>query len=1145
MLSGVNKVKDDVLDEVLDEYVAPSLGGVVVGFEHKIYTNPIEFFKRTLITESMAEVLENVASVVSGGRGSKIVLLSAFFGGGKTHTLIALYHAIRNPEALGLAIAESPEVKKRLEEVGKRLKGVDVIVIDGSVSRLSPSPLSPLDAGVYKVNTLWGYIVHALGRYDDLKEHDRKLLAPNVDEVLKPLSGKRVVIIVDEIARYVQSLYSARDDYIKEYARSVVMFFDSLLKAVNVLNNVALVMSLPIRAGVKAEELEVEDVYKTDITFSLLKLIQRVAARYLEPVKPRDIPALLRVRLFDEVDLVKAKEVSDILKIEYDRNRNIFGEVKADLILSTRNTYPFHPKYIEVLLDVLDKHRGLQKTRDLLRISRKVLRHVISDSENTYDLIMPWHIDVEKDDIRNSLLSYVEYEMFRLPVEEDIVRRCNEYSKPWLAKAVAKALFIRTFVYGGGIVPKPEFFPTAEELNVLVYEPGVFNVRNVQPKDIAEAIDWISINLLYALKDEKTGRLWFTYVSSPIKYVESIAQKVTDAQSYKKILEETKRLLTEPLESVLERRKTRKVEIKVFDIEFSSVSRECKPIDVDTRRYITYTCLDIDVTRKQEILEEIVYRTSTGGMRRYANTIYVIYPEGRDALAPVINYAKRSIACEEVKKENIIEAQLRELKIATSEIEIAKEIYRGKLERHCNDIMTKFYSSLLNAFTRVAYPAMYLDKKVVKEARASPTTSIIYAAEQALKAEKPEKVRYDIDFDTLEYLLKSVKVHLSSAPKKVDDIVDYFYSNPKLPAIPEDAIRNAIAEGVKNLRIGLRCRDRIFFKYIAECEDEKECLEASGAIGESVSGKAVDDACEVLPAIEALKNQMERLEGREVVEGAVKKVEEYYLVYEGKLINVKDVLKHFDRYPVEALLEAPLVKMIRRVIVEIEPKEREYYVEPERKIQHKLIVKRSGPFKGIIRVNVDVGKAEPNEIMVDERFTSGFVTWVIEAPREPGRYSHTLSLVSEDGRTLATSRIDLHVRRLVIELEEEEGIPSEDVPIERMTVAVEGRDLRPIRILRDRLGGVARVDDMEFDLSVALTEQWKSKVYISMSNVGLDDVIAVITNIIQRFSLGEVKASLKLTLVPVEGKGFRMPKLSNDEKDVLSKCKVRYRRARR
>jgi predicted AAA+ superfamily ATPase len=584
VLSGRNRVREDVLNESLDERVAPSLGGVVVGTEHRIYTDPSEFFRRTLVTESMAEVLENIARVITEGRGSKLLVLSAFFGGGKTHTLIALYHAVKNPETLKLASTETSEARVRLGEVAERLRGAEVVVIDGSMAGLSPSPISPLNAGTYTVQSLWGYLAHSIGRYEDFRRFDQTLIPPQVDDIVKLLSGRRIVIIVDEIAQYLQTLYGSVDETVRNYSKNVVTFFDRLASAVVALSNAVLVISLPVRGDIKKEgEVEVEEVYRSEIVRALLRVIGRVEAKPVEPVKPRDIPMLLRVRLFDEVDSTRAREVDEILKQEYDRNRQVFGEVSAELVSSIRVTYPFHPKYVEVLLDVLDKHRGLQKTRDLLKISRKVVRYVVNDRENTYDLIMPWHIDVERDDIRNLLLSS-GYEALRLPVDEDIVRRCGEYSRPWLAKAVSKALFIRTFVYSNTIVPKPEFFPTPEELAVLVYEPGVFRVRDLQPKDIAEAVDWISSNLLYVLKDEKTGRLWFTYLSSPVKYVEAAAQRVAPSKAYERILEATKRLLTEPPDSIIERRRGgRREEVRVFDVELSRVSRECRPLTTTLR----------------------------------------------------------------------------------------------------------------------------------------------------------------------------------------------------------------------------------------------------------------------------------------------------------------------------------------------------------------------------------------------------------------------------------------------------------------------------------------------------------------------------------------------------------------------------------
>jgi len=1138
VLSGRNRVKADVLDESLDEYIAPSLGGVVIGIEHRIYSDPAEFFRRTLITGSMAEVLENVANVVSKGEGSKIIVLSAFFGGGKTHTLLALYHALRDPSKLVLGQAESEDTRKRIVGVIERLRNVEVIVIDGSIARLAPSPLNPLDAGAYKVNTLWGYIAHALGRYDDFKRFDQALTPPQVDNIVTLLSGRRLVIIVDEIAQYVQSLYGARDEAIQRYAANVVTFFERLVVAVNALTNVVLVISLPVKLGVKGEVTEVEVIYRSDIALSLVRSIQKVAAKHLEPVKPKDIPALLRVRLLDEVDSNKAKEVVEILRREYDRNKNVFGNVSPELITRVREAYPFHPLYIDVLLDILDKHRGLQKTRDLLRISRKVVRAIVGDRENAYDLIMPWHIDVERDDIRNLLLTS-DYEMFRLPVEEDIVKRCNNYAKPWIAKDVAKALFIKTFVYGGGLVPKAEFFPTPAELALLTYEPGLFSSKDAQPKDIAEAIDWITNNLLYVLKDERTQRLWFTYIMSPVKAIEARAQKVADADAYKKIMDAVDDLLREPLESIVERRR-RKEDIKVFNIEESKVSRECKPVDHDSKKYIVYTCLELDVTRRKEILEEIIYRTSSGGMRRYANTVYIVYPEQSERLAPAIDYAKKVIACEEAKKENIVDSLLKGLKIGVQELEIAKEIYRSKIDRYCENATLNFYTSVISAPSKLAYPVMKDTTRTVAEVDISiKTTSIIFGVEQTLSREGLKKVRLDLDFDTFRFLLNSIGVDLSSSVRKVSDIVDYFYSNPKLPAVPEEAVREAITEGVRKLEIGLRCGSRVYYKNIVTCESEKQCLEVTKVEGEPITSKAVADACEVLPYAEALKAQLEGLKGREWYEGEAKLVEEYYMVLEGKLISIRDILAEFEKYDVDVLREASLVKLIRRIIIDVEPKEHVVMVRPGAEVKHRLVVRRRGPFRGVIRVRVSHGEVEPNTISVDEGFTECLVMWTLRAPSEAGSYSYVLELVAEDGRVLATATLNVIVQRIGIEWCE--GIPPEGSGIEIMRISIEGRDLRPLNILKNRLGSSVIVRELSFEMSSAMKKDRVSKTSLRMSDVSLDDILAVLSSIVTRFGLGEVVAKAYLEVVPAEGREFRVPALAKEEVEALLKHKISYR----
>jgi len=96
-------------------------------------------------------------------------------------------------------------------------------------------------------------------------------------------------------------------------------------------------------------------------------------------------------------------------------------------------------------------------------------------------------------------------------------------------------------------------------------------------------------------------------------------------------------------------------------------------------------------------------------------------------------------------------------------------------------------------------------------------------------------------------------------------------------------------------------------------------------------------------------------------------------------------------------------------------------------------------------------------------------------------------------------------------------------------------------VLRGRLGGLVTVREASFEMSCAMKKDKVSTVSISMSNVGLDDLLAIILNVMQRFGLGEVTSKMSLGLVSVDGKSFKMPMLSNEEIDTLSKHRVLYK----
>ncbi|MGH9156712.1 MAG: hypothetical protein ACRD1K_12950 [Acidimicrobiales bacterium] len=90
--------RPDVLAGTLaDAVFAASLDEVVAGTAPDDYARPAAFFAATYPSTRLRSLLDEVPGRVGGGRpdGAPVVRLETNLGGGKTHNLIALYHAAR------------------------------------------------------------------------------------------------------------------------------------------------------------------------------------------------------------------------------------------------------------------------------------------------------------------------------------------------------------------------------------------------------------------------------------------------------------------------------------------------------------------------------------------------------------------------------------------------------------------------------------------------------------------------------------------------------------------------------------------------------------------------------------------------------------------------------------------------------------------------------------------------------------------------------------------------------------------------------------------------------------------------------------------------------------------------------------------
>src|SRR2546422_1100235 len=120
------------------------------------YRKPVEFFRRTYLTESLKGLLVSAVQRLAKNSGDPVVQLQTNFGGGKTHSMLALYHLFS-----GTAPSELAGVDRVMQDAeAKTLPTISRVVLVGN--KISPgNPVTKPDGTV--VRTLWGELAWQLG----------------------------------------------------------------------------------------------------------------------------------------------------------------------------------------------------------------------------------------------------------------------------------------------------------------------------------------------------------------------------------------------------------------------------------------------------------------------------------------------------------------------------------------------------------------------------------------------------------------------------------------------------------------------------------------------------------------------------------------------------------------------------------------------------------------------------------------------------------------------------------------------------------------------------------------------------------------------------------------------------------------------
>lgn len=406
---------DDVTKGVLDmgSYAA-SLAGV---FRDRpgiaqVYRDAGKFFQATYLTEKMAGLLSDVMDVLAGASGSHVLQLRTPFGGGKTHSLVALLHLVREREKSLNACTSLRD----LPNPGT----VQVAVLSGE----ELDPLSAMTATGTPTHTLWGELGAQLGCYDLVAEHDRTGAAPGGDVLRQMLAGRPTLILLDEVLVYVEKAMAVQRAE-STAGRQAMLFVQALTEAISSQPNAAMVYSLQASAG--------EAVGSEGLLSDLDKLVTRVDAKR-EPVADDEVLRVVQRRLFTElgdpgVHQQVAAAYAQLLRRQLlasaetgDARRE--ADVAADT-LEQRITaaYPFHPDLLDLMYHRWGSLVSYQRTRGALQFLAAAV-HALWTSGADSPLVGPGDIDFADEATRSAFFSQVgERERYTSVVSSDITAR--------------------------------------------------------------------------------------------------------------------------------------------------------------------------------------------------------------------------------------------------------------------------------------------------------------------------------------------------------------------------------------------------------------------------------------------------------------------------------------------------------------------------------------------------------------------------------------------------------------------------------------------------------------------------------------------------------------------------------------------------
>lgn len=516
---------------------AADLHTVAHGGDAGEYSDPVQFFERTYLTEGLRDLIQrNVARLSGDMNASPVVNLQTNFGGGKTHSMLALWHL-----ASGLKSSTyTDEVAAIAAPLDALPAGIRRVALVGN--QMEPATEDSRD-GRPGIRTMWGELAWQLGGqdgYDVIAESDRASTNPGAALRELFVLYSPAVILIDEWVAYARQLLT-RPDLPAGNFDTQFTFAQTLTEAAKATKGVQVVISIPASYDNRADgnsvvnDEEVGGEHGREALARLKSIVGRTADHWL-PANPQESFEIVRRRIFAAPDGETLAKISSIAKslVEYYRKygTEFPGQtLEPAYVDRIKQCYPIHPEFFDRLYEDWSTLDRFQRTRGVLRMMNRIVG-TLWRSDDAAPLIMPGLIPLETDSVITEISQYLD-DGWRPILNTDVAgensvpRNIDKdhdlFGKRRVARRLAKTVFIGAT-------------PTLHTAHKGVDKQRIF-LGTAMPGDVPgnfhSALDYLANNSTYLYTD--AGRYWYDTQANTTRAARDHAENLPKADVWAEV----------------------------------------------------------------------------------------------------------------------------------------------------------------------------------------------------------------------------------------------------------------------------------------------------------------------------------------------------------------------------------------------------------------------------------------------------------------------------------------------------------------------------------------------------------------------------------------------------------------------------------